>query len=83
MHGHGFCCEKGKKGKYMCRLVTFFTAFHSTQLLYLTFLSTPNGYETVICSAYDSSYQISISLFLLVIPSVLIGFYAQDMIIGF
>jgi hypothetical protein len=21
MHVHGFCCEKGKKGKYMCRLV--------------------------------------------------------------
>jgi hypothetical protein len=21
MHGHGFCCEKGKRGKYMCRLV--------------------------------------------------------------
>ena len=21
MHGHGFCCEKGKKGKYMCRFV--------------------------------------------------------------
>jgi hypothetical protein len=21
MHGHGFCCEKGKKGKYMCCLV--------------------------------------------------------------
>ncbi len=21
MHGHGFCCEKGKKGKYMCHLV--------------------------------------------------------------
>jgi hypothetical protein len=21
MHGHGFCCEKGEKGKYMCRLV--------------------------------------------------------------
>ncbi len=21
MHGHGFCCKKGKKGKYMCRLV--------------------------------------------------------------
>jgi hypothetical protein len=20
-HGHGFCCKKGKKGKYMCRLV--------------------------------------------------------------
>jgi len=64
-------------------LGAFFTAFYSTRLIYLTFLSTPNGYKTVICSAYDSSYQISISLFLLVIPSVLIGFYAKDMIIGF
>jgi NADH-ubiquinone oxidoreductase chain 5 len=64
-------------------LGAFFTAFYSTRLLYLTFLSTPNGYKTVICSAYDSSYQISISLFLLVIPRVLIGFYAKDMIIGF
>ena len=61
----------------------FFTAFYSTRLLYLTFLSKPNGYKTVICSAYDSSYQISSSLFFLVIPSVLIGFYAKDMIIGF
>ena len=64
-------------------LGAFFTAFYSTRLVYLTFLSAPNGYKPVICSAYDSSYQISISLFLLVIPSVLIGFYAKDMIIGF
>ena len=64
-------------------LGAFFTAFYSTRLIYLTFLSAPNGYKPVICSAYDSSYQISISLFLLVIPSVLIGFYAKDMIIGF
>jgi NADH-ubiquinone oxidoreductase chain 5 len=64
-------------------LGAFLTAFYSTRLVYLTFLSPPNGYKTVICSAYDSSYQISISLFLLVIPSVLMGFYAKDMIIGF
>lgn len=64
-------------------LGAFFTAFYSTRLVYLTFLSKPNGYRPVICSAYDSSYQISISLFLLVIPSVLIGFYSKDMIIGF
>ena len=61
----------------------FLTAFYSTRLIYLTFLSAPNGYKSVICSAYDSSYQISISLFFLVIPSVLIGFYAKDMLIGF
>lgn len=61
----------------------FLTAFYSTRLVYLTFLCRPNGYKSVICRAYDSSYQICISLFLLVIPSVLIGFYAKDMIIGF
>jgi len=64
-------------------LGAFLTAFYSTRLVYLTFLSPPNGYKSVICSAYDSSYQISSSLFLLAIPSVLIGFYAKDMIIGF
>lgn len=61
----------------------FLTAFYSTRLVYLTFLSTPNGYKKVICAAYDSSYQISLSLLLLSIPSVLIGFYSKDMIIGF
>jgi NADH-ubiquinone oxidoreductase chain 5 len=61
----------------------FLTAFYSTRLVYLTFLCRPNGYKPVICKAYDSSYQICISLFLLVVPSVLIGFYAKDMIIGF
>ena len=60
----------------------FLTAFYSTRLLYLTFLSSPNGYKSVICKAYDSSYQICISLGMLSIPSVLIGFYSKDMIIG-
>jgi NADH-ubiquinone oxidoreductase chain 5 len=61
----------------------FLTAFYSTRLLYLTFLSSPNGHRAIISTAYDSSYQITISLFLLGIPSVLMGFYTKDMIIGF
>ena len=60
----------------------FLTAFYSTRLLYLTFLSQPNGYKSVICSAYDSSYQICIALAVLSIPSIFIGFYTKDMIIG-
>ena len=60
----------------------FLTAFYSTRLLYLTFLSSPNGYKSIITSAYDSSYQICISLAILSIPSVLIGFYTKDMFIG-
>nr|UDP55425.1 NADH dehydrogenase subunit 5 [Schizostauron trachyderma] len=60
----------------------FFTAFYSTRLAYLTFLSKPNGYRKVICYAYDSGYQISIALGALAIPSVLVGYYTKDMIVG-
>ena len=60
----------------------FLTAFYSTRLLYLTFLSTPNGFKNVLCAAYDSSYQICTALAILSIPSIFIGFYTKDMIIG-
>ena len=60
----------------------FLTAFYSTRLLYLTFLTNPNGYRSVICRAYDSSYQICIALAILSIPSMFIGYYTKDMIIG-
>jgi NADH-ubiquinone oxidoreductase chain 5 len=60
----------------------FLTAFYSTRLLCLTFLTTPNGYKSVLCYAYDSSYRILISLSILSIPSIFIGFLTKDMIIG-
>ena len=58
------------------------TAFYSTRLLYLTFLTKPNGYKSIICSAFDSSYQICIALGCLAIPSIFIGFFTKDMIVG-
>jgi NADH-ubiquinone oxidoreductase chain 5 len=60
----------------------FLTAFYSTRLVYLTFLSRPNGYKSVITSASDSSYQICIALGCLALPSVFIGFYTKDMLVG-
>nr|YP_010139027.1 NADH dehydrogenase subunit 5 [Lithodesmium undulatum]QQJ94635.1 NADH dehydrogenase subunit 5 [Lithodesmium undulatum] len=63
-------------------LGAFCTAFYSTRLVYLTFLSKPNGYKNIICSAYDSSYQICIALAVLSVPSIFIGFFTKDMIIG-
>jgi NADH-ubiquinone oxidoreductase chain 5 len=63
-------------------LGAFLTAFYSTRLLHLTFLSNPNGYKSVICSAYDSSYSILFSLCTLSIPSIFIGYLTKDMIIG-
>ena len=60
----------------------FLTAFYSTRLLYLTFLTAPNGYKSIICSAYDSSYAIIFSLAVLSLPSIFIGYLTRDMIIG-
>jgi NADH-ubiquinone oxidoreductase chain 5 len=63
-------------------LGAFFTAFYSTRLTYMTFLSKPNGYRSIICYAYDSSYMICTALGVLAIPSIFIGFLTKDMIVG-
>lgn len=60
----------------------FLTAFYSTRLLYLTFLSKPTGHRKVICYAYDSGPQITFALGCLTIPSMFVGYYTKDMIVG-
>ena len=72
----------GHLSYYLGTFGAFFTAFYSTRLIYLTFLSKPNGFKSVICSAFDSSYQISVVLALLAIPSIFVGFYTKDMVVG-
>lgn len=67
---------------YLGAVSAFLTAFYSTRLIYLTFLSKPNGYKPVICAAYDSSNKISVALSCLAIPSIFIGFFAKDMFVG-
>ncbi len=67
---------------YLGTFGAFLTAFYSTRLLYLTFLTKPNGFKQTICSAYDSSYQICIALSCLAIPSIFLGYYSKDMIVG-
>lgn len=63
-------------------LGAFLTAFYSTRLLYLTFLSKPTGHKKVICYASESSFQITVALGCLAIPSIFIGYYTKDMIVG-
>lgn len=60
----------------------FFTAFYSTRLAYLTFISKPMGQRQIISYAYDSGPQISFALGILSIPSILIGFYTKDLLVG-
>jgi NADH-ubiquinone oxidoreductase chain 5 len=67
---------------YLGTISAFLTAFYSTRLIYLTFLSKPNGYKSVICAAYDSSVKICVTLGCLAIPSIFIGFFTKDMFVG-
>lgn len=61
----------------------FCTAFYSIRLLYLTFLSECNGYRSVFVNVHESSFPIAFPLFVLVFPSIFIGYLTKDMIIGF
>ena len=60
----------------------FLTAFYSTRLVCLTFLVKPNGYRTVIGFAHETFSNIFIALCFLTIPSIFIGFFTKDMIVG-
>lgn len=61
----------------------FFTALYSTRLVYLIFIVKPSGYRQIITGAFDSGFQISFALACLAIPSVFIGYYLKDMVVGF
>lgn len=67
---------------YLGTCGAFLTAFYSTRLLCLTFLVKPNGYKSVIGFSKETFSTISISLFCLVIPSIFVGFYTKDLIVG-
>ena len=60
----------------------FLTAFYSTRLACLTFLVKPNGYRPVIGFAKETFEHIFVALCFLTVPSVLVGFYTKDMIVG-
>jgi NADH-ubiquinone oxidoreductase chain 5 len=67
---------------YLGSIGAFFTAFYSMRLLYLVFLSMPNSQRTVISFAKDNINFITITLLSLSIPSIFIGFYTKDMLVG-
>jgi NADH-ubiquinone oxidoreductase chain 5 len=63
-------------------LGAFCTAFYSMRLSYLTFLSKPTGHKKIICYAYDSGFYICFALSCLAIPSIFIGYFTKDMVVG-
>lgn len=58
------------------------TAFYSTRLLFLTFLAKPNGFKYVIVKSVESFFQIPIVLIVLVVPTIFIGYFSKDLLVG-
>jgi NADH-ubiquinone oxidoreductase chain 5 len=63
-------------------LSAFFTAFYSFRLLYLTFLSDPNGYKNILSHAHDAPIRMAFPLVVLAFGSIFVGYLTRDMIIG-
>ncbi len=60
----------------------FLTAFYSLRLLFLTFLSSPNGSRIVLSQAHDSNIAIALTLAFLAVPSIFIGYLTKDLFLG-
>ena len=68
---------------YFCGTLTaFITAFYSSRLLYLTFLSYPNAYKNYIEHVHESPLNMVLPLVVLSFFSIFIGYIFKDMFIG-
>jgi proton-translocating NADH-quinone oxidoreductase chain L len=67
---------------YLGSMAAFFTAFYSIRLIYLTFLTNPNGSRVILTKAHESAWPMSLALALLAIPSIFIGYTSKDLFIG-
>jgi NADH-ubiquinone oxidoreductase chain 5 len=63
-------------------LGAFLTSFYSTRLIFLIFLSQPNGFKNIICFSQDAGRITFFVLIVLCVPSVFIGFYLKDSLVG-
>jgi len=58
------------------------TAFYSTRLIFLTFLTKPNGFKYVIFKSFESFFQIPTALLVLIIPTLFAGYFLKDLFVG-
>ena len=58
------------------------TSFYSFKLLYMTFVSSPNGFKHSFESAHDAPFAMGFPLFLLSLGSIFLGYITKDLFIG-
>lgn len=68
---------------WLGNFVVFCTSFYSSRLLFLVFLSEPNGNRLILTNANEGSWHMSLSLFVLSIITIFIGFISRDVFVGF
>jgi len=59
------------------------TAFYSIRLIYLVFLSNPNGNRLILLNAHEPSLKMTLPLIILAIMSIFIGFLTKEFFVGF
>ena len=64
-------------------LAAWCTSFYSTRLLFLVFLSEPNGSRIVTINARESSWLMGLPLVILSVITVVLGFISRDLFVGF
>jgi len=63
-------------------IAAFFTAFYSLRVLFLVFLSEPNGNKVSYLNAHEPTLPMSFPLVLLAVLTLLIGYLTRDLFIG-
>jgi NADH-ubiquinone oxidoreductase chain 5 len=72
----------GTFAHWLGTISAFFTAFYSTRLIYLTFISNTNANQNAFKASHENPWQISIPLILLAFGSIFIGYLFRDAFIG-
>ena len=72
----------GTFAHWLGTISAFFTAFYSTRLIYLTFLSNTNAPQYAFKSSHENPSQMSIPLVILAFGSIYIGYIFRDAFIG-
>lgn len=67
---------------FVSTIGAMFTTLYSVKVLYLTFLSNPNGPVNSYNKAHESNLFMSIPLIILAVFSIFFGFICKDMFIG-
>ena len=72
----------GTFAHWLGTISAFFTAFYSTRLIYLTFISTTNAPQNAFKASHENPWQISIPLIILAFGSIFVGYLFRDAFIG-